>query len=313
MKRITLLIMSLLMAGSLCQFPAEAKTTRKTPARKTATTKRAKQSATPTVKTAINRLDKWSEQYSQTFTQKFDWAKEFVKNTVVPYIAGKYPAKVSLSDAEKCRILYSDIEKYVGSRDEYSMNTASMAAGSNLIANMGYVVTLTQMADIESCMADEASRRAWMEYAASVSGLLSSTVSLLGDYAVCVNGPGSFLMVEGPMTYDAVDGGLQAMLADYIGVLKAGRTYSASQTYENALGSFLSAISPSSLDPEMLEYIPEESLAEVKNAPSTMKPVVAGCVSLFDAWRATLPASQQANISNNLSRLLEAAVKSTTE
>ena len=313
MKRLTLLSLALLIAGSAAVAPVEAKTSRKAATRKTAAAKRAKQSPAITMKTVASRLEKWNERrYGQSFAQRYSWAKEFVKNTVVPYIAKKYPSKTPLSDAEKCRILYSDLDKYVSGREEYNLNTAAMSAGYTMMGNMGDVVTLTRMAEIEDAMTDEAARGEWMEYAEALDKLRDEIASLICDYNVCSAGGGSFILVEAPLTYDSVNHGLQQMLTRDFSALR-GTTFKVASTTADALARFLREMDYSSLDAEMLEYLPDDTKDAVKNGPSRITSLADRCEALHNAWVATLPSDVQPRMADNLSLLFDNAVKSLTE
>ena len=311
MKRLTLLPLALLIAGSAAVAPVEAKTSRKAATRKTATAKREKRAVS--LNTVISSLEKWQGvKYSQSFEQKLNWAKGFVSNVVTPYIRTKYPSRTSLSDTERCRMFYADLERYISNSDKYQTTTAMMTEASSLLADMSQATAYIWVATIESALADEASRQAWMNYASALDTLRIEISGLASDYAICKAGGGSMMAYITPGMFDIISEGMQRMLDQDFDALR-GDAFKVTSTPAEALARFCAKIDYSTLDTELLEYLPSGYAWAVKDGPENITPLVDNCLSLYSAWVATLPANVRPRMAENLSVLIDAAISSISD
>lgn len=296
MKQLIFIVITLVIAAMFGVPASYGKAKRKMPAK-------------VTVNTVMNRLDKWGEvSYNQSLAQKLAWSRGFMSNTVAPYVAAKYPSKVSLSEVQKCDLLYSDLKKYITNSDACNANHIAMVSSAESLSRMKAATVLLRISEIERLMVDDASKKAWMDYASALYNLTKKISSAVTDYIGCETGGGSGMMDVAIDIHNNILDGVREILNQDLQVLK-GRTISIPSETAKALAHFNAALDLSNVDADILELADDEIIQTVKNAPNEIKRSAERCISRHESWVATLPSDVRSRMVDNLSVLFESVLE----
>lgn len=264
-----------------------------------------KRPAGVSIKTVASRLDNWAEENDdQSFEYKVAWSEAFMKNTVAPYVAGRYPSKTSLSDIQKCKLLYFDLEKYISNHyEEYRYSSA--------LDEMSNVIIYVQTATIKKRLPDDDSRTAWTSYAAELDDMRVEITGISTDYVALKNGGGSSMIALTGVIMRTICDGMRKMLDQDSYVLNCGSINSTS--VDDAMTLYVAKIDYSSLDDDLIEFMPDDAKQNLQDGPRVIRSRADRCILLHKKWVDTLPVDVRSRMVENLSVLIDSAVMAVSD
>lgn len=259
-----------------------------------------KRPAGVSIKTVASRLDNWAEENDDhSFEYKVAWSETFMKNTVAPYVAGRYPSKTSLSDIQKCKLLYSDLEKFISNHYEEYRYSSSLNEMSN-------VIIYVQASTIKKRLPDDDSRTAWTSYVAELDDMRGEITEISTDYVALITGGGSSMIALTGEIMRTICNGMRKMLDQDLYVLNGGSINPTS--VDDAMARYVAEIDYSSLDDDLIEFMSDDAKQYVQDGPRVIRSRADRCIFLHKKWVDTLPVDVRSRMVENLSVLIDSAL-----